>query len=159
MCSLNFQPVFFKRKINIKFCLLLWKNVLIQQFFAESSIKFLLRLSFVLIDWLLQCTFTAGFNSEQFTGSYTQCTGGFPNNIDSHRWLSETWLSSLNRVIRSIFTICSWFHSSKQKLILDFLYKKNSQKLWKPSVPIKKLLCWFSGPKKYFSPDTIPLID
>ncbi len=120
---LNFYPTLFK--IIIKLLLVYWKHLQILKIVPKAVSNLCSGfLSLSLVDFYL-CKFMAGFRNNFHT------RGGFPNNFHTGGY-QKAEKSSLNRVTGRIFTICKWFHRSKQKLYFLFTSQQDSWKLWKP---------------------------
>ncbi len=109
--------------------------------YSKNSIKFLFFCSIfpsLSLVYFLQCIH--GQPSEQFSWSQA----AFRTTFGATGFCQEVRKSSLKRVTGRIFiTISKWLHRSKQKLHLEFSLQKESQKLWKHSSSIHKVLFWF----------------
>ncbi len=92
-------------------CLLLWKHLLLIKLFGkphQMSVPAFLRSHWSIF---------ANVHSWPALGKAFRDTGGF----------RKDGTSSLKRVTGGIFTICNWFHRSKQKFYFDFLLRKTAK--------------------------------
>ncbi len=117
----NLYPALFDKKINMKFQLASLKTLTNSKISSKKSrIKFML----CLFHWSIFCS----EHSRPAIGTIFGITGCFRNSLESQGSLSESRNKIPEEGFLKVFILHKRFHSSKKKLILDFLHNKTAKK-------------------------------
>ncbi len=141
----KFLSCLFKRKTNVKFCLLLWKHLLIPKIVPKAASNFCSGFLLLSLVDFFQCTFIADFRSQAGFGTTFRDTGGS----------QKAGASSLKRVAGNNFTISIWAESREQKLYFRFpsqeTVKNGCSAICYPATRPSKLLDGYQGHPLFLS--------